>query len=158
MTGQFRLSDAQWAPITPHPPYRGAGRRREDDRRIIGGIIPVLQSGCGWHDCLAEYGPDTTVYNRYNRRSQKGIRLYPFAELTASLAGTPEEISVDSTDVKARRCAGGGKGGHLSLWHSSPVSRNSVCRAGRSHGCAACRAQSRFRQYKQWSFPLDAAP
>ena len=158
MMGQCRLSDAQWAPITPHPRYRGAGGRREDDRRVVSGIGPVLRSGRRWRDCPAEYGSDTTVYNRYHRRSRKGIRRYPFAALTASLAGTPEEISVDSTDVKARRCAGGGKGGHLSLWHSSPVSRNSVCRAGCSHGCAACRAQSHFRQYKQWSFPLDAAP
>jgi hypothetical protein len=37
-----------------------------------------------------------------------------FAELTASLAGPADEISLDSTHVKAHRCAGGGKGGLLS--------------------------------------------
>ena len=107
----FWLSDQQWELIRPHLPYRAAGKRREDDRRIISGIIPVLQSGCRWRDCPPEYGPSTTVYNRYNRWSQKGIWQYMFAELTAALAGTPEQVSIDSSHVKAHRSAAGGKGG-----------------------------------------------
>ena len=72
MRGIFWLSDEQWAAIEPHLPYYAAGRRREDDRRIISGIIHVLQSGCRWRDCPPEYGPSTTVYNRYNRWSGRG--------------------------------------------------------------------------------------
>ena len=68
----FWLSDRQFELIKPHLPYRAAGKRREDDRRIISGIIHVLQSGCRWRDCPPEYGPSTTVYNRYNRWAQKG--------------------------------------------------------------------------------------
>lgn len=109
----FWLSDEQWGLIEPHLPHRAAGRRRVDDRRVISGIIHVLQSGCRWQDCPAEYGPYTTVYNRYNRWSEKGIWQYMFAELTAALAGTSEEISIDSTHVKAHRSAAGGKGGLL---------------------------------------------
>ena len=45
MRGLFWLSDQQWAAIKPHLPYYAAGKRREDDRRIISGIIHVLQSG-----------------------------------------------------------------------------------------------------------------
>ena len=67
MRDQFWLSDEQWAAIKPHLPYYAAGKRREDDRRIISGIIHVLQSGCRWRDCPPGYGPSTTVYNRYNR-------------------------------------------------------------------------------------------
>jgi|TARA_Y100000294_G_scaffold164341_1_gene171028 transposase len=109
----FWLSDEQWELIKPHLPYRAAGKRRVDDRRIISGIIHVLQSGCRWRDCPPEYGPPTTVYNRYNRWSQKGIWQYMFAELTAALAGMPEQISIDTSHVKAHRCAAGGKGGLL---------------------------------------------
>ena len=109
----FWLSDRQFELIKPYLPYRAAGKRREDDRRSISGIIHVLQSGCRWRDCPPEYGPPTTVYNRYNRWSQKGIWQYMFAELTAILSGTPEQISIDSTHVKVHRCAGGGKGGPL---------------------------------------------
>ncbi len=45
MRGLFWLSDEQWAAIEPHLPYYAAGKRREDDPRIISGIIHVLQSG-----------------------------------------------------------------------------------------------------------------
>ena len=116
----FWLSDQQWELIRPHLPYRAAGKRREDDRRIISGIIHVLQSGCRWRDCPPEYGPSTTVYNRYNRWSQKGIWQYMFAELTAVLAGTPEQVSIDSTHVKAHRSAAGVKGGLLLRRLASP--------------------------------------
>ena len=111
--GNFWLSDQQFALIQPHLPYRAAGRRRADDRRIISGILHVLQSGCRWQDCPDVYGPHTTVYNRFNRWSQRGIWQYLFAALTSELAGTPDEISIDTTHVKAHRCAGGGKGGLL---------------------------------------------
>lgn len=113
MHNNFWLSDVQFDLIKPYLPDRAAGKRREDDRRIISGIIHVLQSGCRWRDCPSQYGPPTTVYNRYNRWSQKGIWQYMFRELTAALAGSPEEISIDSTHIKAHRCAGGGKGGPL---------------------------------------------
>ncbi len=45
MRGLFWLSDEQWAAIEPHLHYCEAGKRCEDDRRIISGIIHVLQSG-----------------------------------------------------------------------------------------------------------------
>ena len=113
----FWLSDRQFELIKPHLPYRAAGRRREDDRRIISGIIHVLQSGCRWRDCPPEYGPSTTVYNRW---SQKGHWQYLFAALTAALSGTPEQISIDASHVKVHRCAGGGKGGLLLRPSASP--------------------------------------
>ena len=99
----FWLSDRQFELIKTHLPYRAAGRRREDDRRIISGIIHVLQSGCRWRDCPPEYGPSTTVYNRYNRWSQKGHWQYLFAALTAALSETPEQISIDASHVKVHR-------------------------------------------------------
>ncbi|PHS21299.1 MAG: hypothetical protein COA84_15895 [Robiginitomaculum sp.] len=113
MDRYFWLSDEQWAAIEPHLPFRAAGRRRVDDRRVISGIIHVLQSGCRWRDCPEPYGPYTTIYNRYNRWAAKGHWQYLFSALIRSLSGTPEQISIDSTHVKAHRCAGGGKGGLL---------------------------------------------
>ena len=107
----FWLSDRQFELIKPHLPYRAAGKRREDDRRIISGIIHVLQSGCRWRDCPPEYGPSTTVYNRYNRWSQKVHWQYLFAELTAVLSGTPEQISIDAS------CPSSKQMGLLSVFH-----------------------------------------
>ena len=48
MRNGFWLCDEQWELIKPYLPYRAAGRRRADDRRVISGIIHVLQSGCRW--------------------------------------------------------------------------------------------------------------
>ena len=73
MIGNFWLSDQQFALIQPHLPYRAAGRRRADDRRIISGILHVLQSGCRWQDCPDVYGPHTTVYNRFNSPLKKAL-------------------------------------------------------------------------------------
>ena len=66
----FWLDDLQWASIKPYIPSRKQrGPRRQDDRRIVSGIIHVLQSGCRWRDCPKEYGPSTTIYNRFHRWS-----------------------------------------------------------------------------------------
>ena len=54
------------------------GAHRVDDRRMISGIMHMLQSGARWRDCPAEYGPYTTVYNRFNRWSRQGIWLDDF--------------------------------------------------------------------------------
>ena len=32
-----------------------------------------MGSGCRWRDCPPEYGPSTTIYNRYNRWSAQGL-------------------------------------------------------------------------------------
>ena len=69
----FWLSDEAWAAIEPHLPKNQPGARRVDDRRVISGILHVLKVGCRWCDCPAEYGPSTTVYNRFNRWSRRGF-------------------------------------------------------------------------------------
>lgn len=80
------------------------------DNRVISGIIHVLKPRCRWKDCPAIYGPHTTVYNRFNRWSWKGLWGRIFSELVAQ-AEAPEDLSIDSTAVKAHRSAHGGKGG-----------------------------------------------
>ena len=47
MRGSFWLSDRQWAAIEPHLPYYAAGKRREDDRRIISGTLHVSSQAAG---------------------------------------------------------------------------------------------------------------
>ena len=69
----FWLSDEQWAAIEPHLPRNQPGARRVDDRRVISGILHVLKIGCRWQDCPVDYGPYTTIYNRFNRWSAQGI-------------------------------------------------------------------------------------
>ena len=110
MSRLFWLSDEAWAAIEPHLPKNQPGARRVDDRRVISGILHVLKTGCRWKDCPAEYGPPTTIYNRFNRWS--GRRLW--TEILDALVAKGVlalSASIDSTYVKAHRSAHGGKGG-----------------------------------------------
>jgi transposase len=119
MAREFWLDDKQWSVIEPLLPKNQPGAHRQDDRRIISGIIHVLKAGCRWQDCPAVYGPPTTIYNRFNRWAARGIWRRLFAALVHVEATDVQMI--DSTTAKAHRSAAGGKGG--------PISRRSAARA-----------------------------
>ena len=108
--GLFWLNDRQWARIEPHLPTGLTGPDRDDDRRIISGIVHMLQSGARWRDCPREYGPYTTIYNRFNRWAKRG-RWCAIFEALAKPGKDAVVLSLDSTSIKAHRCASGGKGG-----------------------------------------------
>ncbi len=75
------------------------------------GIVHVLKVGCRWEDCPSFYGPPTTIYDRFNRWSQRGIWQRLFQTLV-ELDATDVQM-VDSTTAKAHRSAAGGKGGQM---------------------------------------------
>ena len=110
MASLFWLSDEAWAAIEPHLPRNQPGARRVEDRRVISGILHVLKSGCRWSDCPADYGPATTVYNRFNRWSQRGFWLR-LLDALANMGAVTKSTAIDSTYVKAQRAAFGGKRG-----------------------------------------------
>ena len=105
----FWLSDEAWACLKPHLPHGKPGKPRVDDRRVISGILHVLKTGCRWSDVPAEYGPPTTVYNRFNRWSGRGVWQRLFEQMAAA-GDVPVELSPDSSHVKAHRSASGAKG------------------------------------------------
>ena len=109
MAELFWLSDEQWAVIEPLLPHLG-GKPRVDDRRVISGILHRFREGLRWRALPAAYGPRTTVFNRFNRWSQRGLWQELFAAL-AACADPPLLSMVDSTSVKAHRSAAGAKGG-----------------------------------------------
>lgn len=106
----FWLSDEAWSAIEPFLPTNQPGARRVDDRRVISGIIHVLKSGCRWCDCPADYGPSTTVYNRFNRWSRRGFWT-KLLDALAEAGAVTKSTAIDSTYIKAQRSAFGGKGG-----------------------------------------------
>ena len=107
---RFWLTDEQFARIEPHLPRDTRGKPRVDDRRVISGIVQVLKSGARWVDAPEVYGPRKTLYNRYVRWAAKGVWLRLFQAL-AQAGGPPAQVLIDSSAVKAHRCASGGKGG-----------------------------------------------
>ena len=112
MSNLYWLDDESWSRIEPLLPRGRRGAHRVDDRRVISGIMHMLRTGARWRDCPPEYGPYTTVYNRFNRWSKQGVWQAIFYALTGS-AGVVgvRSVSIDSTHVKAHRSASGAKGG-----------------------------------------------
>ena len=108
MEGVYWISDEAWARLEPHLPKNRPGPKREDDRRVISGILHVLRAGCRWSDCPPVYGPRTTIFNRFNRWSIQGVWRRLFEQLAAS-GGIPEELAIDSTHIKVHRSARGSK-------------------------------------------------
>ena len=106
----FWLSDEQWGKIEPLLPTDVRGKERADDRRVISGILHVLKSGCRWCDCPPEYGPSTTIYNRFVRWARRGVWENLFRQLAEQGRSTQMQM-IDSTHIKAHRSASGGKGG-----------------------------------------------
>jgi transposase len=109
----FWLSDEQWERIERRLPTNVRGVGRADDRRVISGIVHVLKSGCRWCDSPPEYGPPTTIYNRFVRWARRGIWENLFRELAGNGRSTDTQM-IDSTHVNAHRSAAGGKGGSKS--------------------------------------------
>ncbi|WP_423136009.1 IS5 family transposase [Methylocella tundrae] len=105
----FWLSDAAWEALAPHLPRGKPGKPPVDDRTVISGILHVLKTGCRWRDVPTAYGPPTTIYNRYNRWSQRRVWQRIFEKM-AAVGPVPDELSIDSSHVKAHRSASGSKG------------------------------------------------
>ena len=111
MSDVFWLSERQFSRLVPLLPTDTRGKPRVDDLRVISGIVHVLKSGGRWVDAPAIYGPRKTLYNRFVRWAAKGVWMDIFHALAAA-GGPPAEVLIDSSAVKAHRCASGGKGGN----------------------------------------------
>lgn len=110
MTDGYWLSEYQFERLAACLPCDTRGVARVDDRRVISGIIHVLQSGCRWKDAPKSYGPHKTLYNRFVRWAEKGVWEKLFHHLAAA-GGPPAALMIDATHIKAHRSAAGGKGG-----------------------------------------------
>src|SRR3954447_4193151 len=79
---------------------------RVDDRRVISGILHRFREGLRWRAIPAEYGPRTTLFNRFDRWSERGLWQKLLARL-ASCSEPPDVALVDSTSIRAHRSAAG---------------------------------------------------
>jgi len=105
---RFDLSDYEWALLEPLLPSKRKSAR-QDDRRVLNGIFYILRTGAPWRDLPERYGPHTTIYNRFNRWSRRGIFKRMFDQLAAKSRDSLHLI--DSSFVKAHRASSGAKGG-----------------------------------------------
>ena len=115
MRHRHELTETVWAQLQPLLPPRQAGKPRQDDRRIINGILWKLATGAPWRDLPERYGPWQTVYTRFRRWTHAGVwdQIFAAVQRYADAAGRIDwEVHfVDGTVVRAHQHAAGAKGG-----------------------------------------------
>ena len=66
----WRVDDALWAKLEPilrvDKPRKKPGRPRRDDRAIFDGLIWLARTGSQWAALPREFGPKSTVHERFS--------------------------------------------------------------------------------------------
>ena len=111
---RFELTDEQYALLEPHLPHNeGAGRRFEEHRRILNGLLWKLATGAAWRDIPERYGAWQTIYSRHVtwRRDGTWKRIVQALQVTLDAAGEIdwEQWNIDGTSIRASRAAGGAR-------------------------------------------------
>ena len=108
------LTEAEWRVLKGLLPIetanRGRGRRPEQNRSVINGILWRLRCGTPWRDVPPKYGNWNTIYRRFRRWSEAGVWEAVSVTLAEIMADSGH-YSIDSTTVRAHVSAAGGKGG-----------------------------------------------
>jgi transposase len=100
----YWLSERGWQAILPLLPRHRLTASRDDDRRIISGILYMLRSNTRWQDCPSVYGPPTTVYNRWNRWCGRG--LWPILFAAVAKASSEDVAGIDPSAIRPQRTGG----------------------------------------------------
>jgi transposase len=111
---RHRLTDEQWdliADVFPRPAE--TGRPPANRRKVVDGILWILQSGAPWRDLPEEeFGPWETIYGLFNTWNADGKLDEILARLQTSFIDADKLDNklwcIDGTVVRAHRCAAGG--------------------------------------------------
>ena len=108
MRRRYELSDSEWERIKDLLPGKKSdvGRTAEDNRNFLNAVFWIVRSGAPWRDLPERYGKWSTVYQRFNRWSQKGVWQRIFEELQEP---DLDWVMIDSTSVRAHQHAAGQK-------------------------------------------------
>lgn len=105
---RYEITDADWEQLKQYFPERQAverGRPRKDSRQMLNGIVWIARSGAAWRDLPERYGPWQTVYKRFVQWQTSGLLELIFHDLSAD--ADLQDISIDSTSVKAHKASAG---------------------------------------------------
>ena len=107
MTERTILKDFQWDRIKDLLPGKATdrGQTAADNRLFIGAVLYVARTGIPWRDLPRSFGSWNSNYKRLARWCENGVWERIFAEL--SLGGDFEDVSIDSTAVRAHQHAVG---------------------------------------------------
>ena len=109
---RYELTDDEWERIKGYFPEREAGqkgRSRNEDRPILNGILWIVRSGAAWRDLPERYGAWSTVYSRFVQWQEEGLFDTILKELSEE--ADFQDMSIDSSTVKAHQASAGAKKG-----------------------------------------------
>ena len=123
---RHELTEPQFEAIRPHlPDDGGRGGQWVDHPKVLSGLLWRLRTGCPWRDIPERYGPWSTIYGRFRRRSRDGTldRLLGALQMRLDEGGRIdwELFCVDGTSIRAGRAAAGG--GNRGAPGSRPTTR-----------------------------------
>ena len=97
------MSDLEWNFVKVLLPNKPRGVNRVDGRLVINGILYALRTDIPWRDMREQYGPWSTIYNRFNRWSKAGIWDKIFDAIVDS--HNVDTVMVDATSIRAHPSA-----------------------------------------------------
>jgi transposase len=103
----------EWAIVEPFlttPSSRG-GRPPANHRRVVDGILWICRTGAPWRDLPEAFGNWNSVWRQFRRWCESGV----WDVLLQGLADSGDALDtlqmIDSTTIRAHRCAAGGRTG-----------------------------------------------
>ena len=105
---RYEVTDEQWEKIKDLLPPKKTGRPFKNLRHTFNGILWVMCTGASWRNIPERYGKWNTIYKCFAHWSNLGIFENIFKKL--SVDGDFDELSIDSTYVKAHMQRGQKKG------------------------------------------------
>lgn len=106
---RYEMTDEQWEQIKDFIPKAKTGRPPKDNRLMFNAMLWMARSGAGWEDLPERYGSWKTVYSRFCKWRDDGTLLTIFKALNSE--ADMENLSLDSTSVKAHQHSAGAKKG-----------------------------------------------
>ena len=110
MAKRYEISDSEWGRIEYLFPTAKTGRPPKwDNKTMLNAILWLARSGSAWEDIPSQYPPHQSVYSRFCKWRDDGTLEAVFHALNAD--ADLENLSIDSTSVKAHPQSAGAKKG-----------------------------------------------
>jgi transposase len=104
------MSDEEWALFEPFL-TASTGRPPKAHRLVLDAIFWIARTGAQWRDLPAEFGKWNSVWKQFRRWAVSGV-FDIMLEGFADSGGEADMLQmIDSTVIRAHRCAAGIKGG-----------------------------------------------
>ena len=121
---RYEISDSQWNRIMHLFPTAKTGRPPKDSRMVFNAVLWIARSGSAWRDLPERYGSWKTVYSRFRKWRDDGTLQAVFNALSAD--ADYENLSIDSTLVKAHQHSAGAKKGRKGTKPASTLGKAAV--------------------------------